>query len=54
MDFKYEKDQRNLFYANGCRINKGITLSNIIFDNISISYLEKTKLLGVIIDISWL
>jgi len=44
------KETNAIYFSNGCRINKGITLPNIIFDNISIPYVEKTKLLGVIID----
>jgi hypothetical protein len=44
------KKTNAIYFSNGCRINKGITLPNIIFDNISIPYVEKTKLLGVIID----
>ncbi len=41
---------KNVRFLEKLPLNKGITLPNIIFDNISIPYVEKTKLLGVIID----
>ena len=42
------KKTNAIYFSNDCRINKGITLP--IFDNISIPYVEKTKILGVITD----
>ena len=44
------KKTNAIYFSNGCRVNKGITLPNIIFDNLSIRCVEKNKLLGVIID----
>jgi hypothetical protein len=39
-----------IFFSSGCRINKNYVLPNIIFNNVSIPYVDQTKLLGVIID----
>jgi hypothetical protein len=39
-----------IFFSNGCRLNKNYVLPNIIFDNVSIPYVDQTKLLRVIID----
>jgi hypothetical protein len=44
------KKTNAIFFSNDCRLKKNYVLLNIIFDNVSIPYVDQTKLLGVLID----